>query len=71
MNRIMNIITKKMKRYIVAIACLPLFAACGNDKTATETVDTVIAGDTVILAESSLVFEKLTIQKVELQEFSA
>ena len=60
-----------MYKHFWAFLCLSFIVACGNNKTANESTDIVLNGDTIVVEENSLVLEQITVQKAQLLDFSA
>ena len=60
-----------MKKYIFMLVSVLFMVACGNDKTAKEITDVILVGDTIMIAEESLISKQIVVQKAQLQDFSA
>ena len=62
-----------MYKHFITLVCVLFIVACGNNagKDGVFSPDIVFAGDTVILKENSPVVAQITIQKAQLQDFSA
>jgi len=60
-----------MYKYFLVFVCLPLIVACGNNNATIETMDLVFDGETIIVKENSPIFERIIVQKAQLQDFEA
>ena len=60
-----------MYKYILALMCLPLIVACGNNGATKEVPDLTFEGDTVVINENSPISEQIVVQQAQLQDFSA
>ena len=60
-----------MSKYFLALISVLFIVACGNNNVTQKNTDLVFEGDTITLAENSLILEQIIVQEAELQDFSA
>jgi len=60
-----------MYKYIIALSTFIFVISCSNNKAAQETEDSIINGDTIVVKENSPILGQITVEKVQLQDFSA
>ena len=62
-----------MYKYFITLGCVLFIVACGNNagKDGVFSPDIVFAGDTITLKENSPIIAQITVQKAQLQDFSA
>lgn len=60
-----------MYKNILVFVLTLLIVACNNNETPKETTDLSFSGDTILVKENSPVSKQITVQKSQLQEFSA